>query len=311
MILRQLVTHWLKTQAAERAREAVMDTARQHMTGEKEAAEPVVTPPQPCDVGVVFALGIEAGGLLDRVQGVISTQGSGFTAYEGGLHGRSVVLMESGPGREKAAQATTAHIEGHQPAWVISAGFAGGLSPDCERNDIVVADQVVLMDGGILTIEMGMPRRPHLHVGRLLTVDEIVDSPEEKHRLAANHAAIAVDMESYAVAEVCAKLKTRFLSMRVISDGVEDRLPPEIENLMHQQTFGGKLGAVAGSIFRRPSSVKDMWQLKERAIVASDSLAKFVEEIIAQLPRREVKPAPVPEAASNPDAASSPETKAP
>jgi adenosylhomocysteine nucleosidase len=287
MLLRQLVTHWLKTQAAQKAREEVMKAAQQHVSGETDPDQPEDQPPAPCDIGVVFALSIEAGGLLDKLEGVVSTQGFGFTAYEGGLNGRTVVLMESGPGREKAAQATTALIEGHKPAWVISAGFAGGLIPECERNDIIVADQVVLLEGGQLSIEMGMPRQPHLHVGRLLTVDEIVEEPEEKQRLAHNHAAIAVDMETYAVAEVCAAKKTRFLSLRVISDGIEDRLPPEIENLMHQKTFGGKLGAVAGSIFRRPGSVKDMWQLKERAIVASDTLAKFVAGIIAQLPRRE------------------------
>jgi adenosylhomocysteine nucleosidase len=282
----------LKAQAAQKARETVMETARQYATGEAdpEAEQPEERPLAPCDIGVVFALSIEAGGLLDQLEGVVSTQGFGFTAYEGGLHGRTVVLIESGPGREKAAQATTALIEGHKPAWVISAGFAGGLTPDCKRNDIIVADQVVLLDGGQLSIELGMPRQPHLHVGRLLTVDEIVEAPEEKHRLAENHAAIAVDMETFAVAEVCAALKTRFLSLRVISDGVEDRLPPEIENLMQQKSWGGKLGAVAGSIFRRPGSVKDMWQLKERAIVASDTLAKFVAGIVAQLPRRQAEP---------------------
>lgn len=288
MLLRQLVTHWLKTQAAQKAREAVMETARQHVSGEADPDQPMDRPPAPCDIGVVFALSIEAGGLLDKLEGVVSTKGFGFTAYEGGLNGRTVVLIESGPGRANAAQATTALIEGHKPAWVISAGFAGGLIPECERNDIIVADQVVLLEGGQLSIEMGMPRQPHLHVGRLLTVDEIVEEPEEKQRLAHNHAAIAIDMETYAVADVCAAKKTKFLSLRVISDGIDDRLPPEIENLMHQKTFGGKLGAVAGSIFRRPGSVKDMWQLKERAIVASDTLAKFISGIVAQLPRREV-----------------------
>ena len=290
MILRQLVTHWLKTQAAQTARDAAMGAAREHLSDQPEADDQPVKPPTPCDIGVVFALGIESGGLMDRLQGVVGTQGFGFTAYEGGLEGRTVVLMESGPGRENASKATAALIQGHKPAWVISAGFAGGLKPELKRNDIVVADHVALCDGGQLTIDMQMPAQPHLHVGRLLTVDEIVEAPAEKHRLGDNHGAVAVDMETYAVAEVCAERKTRFLSVRVISDGVEDKLPPEIENLLHQKSIGGKIGAVAGSIFRRPGSVKDMWQLKERAIVASDSLAKFLTGIIGQLPRRTPDP---------------------
>lgn len=309
MILRQLVTHWIKTQAAERAREAVLDAARPEHGAEDSAERAAESPPEPCDVGVVFALDIEAGGLLDQMQGVVRIDGQGFTAYEGGLKGRRVVLVEAGPGREHAAQATEALIAGHKPAWVISAGFAGGLAADCQRNDIVVADQVVLLDGRQLSIEMSMPRQPRLHVGRLLTVDEIVEDPEEKHRLGSNHAAIAIDMETFAVAEVCAHRKTRFLSVRVISDGVGDRLPPEIEHLMHQRTWSGKLGAVAGSIFRRPGSVKDMWNLKERAIVASDTLAKFATGIIEQLPRRLPDASPG-DSDNSADAASAPRAEA-
>jgi len=84
----------------------------------------------------------------------------------------------------------------------------------------------------------------------------------------------------------------------VISDALDDELPPEIENLLHQQSLSGKVGAVAGSIFRRPSSIKDMWNLKEQALVASDRLAKFLGEIIALLPRRELPPEGQPQAPS-------------
>ena len=39
----------------------------------------------------------------------------------------------------------------------------------------------------------------------------------------------------------------------------------------------------AGAIFNRPSSVKDMWNLREEAIKASDRLAKFLEGTVEQL----------------------------
>ena len=82
---------------------------------------------------------------------------------------------------------------------------------------------------------------------------------------------------------MCSDEKVRFLSVRIISDGVDDELPIEIERLLDQPSFAGKLGAAAGAIFRRPSSVKDMWKLKEDAIQASDRLAKFLAGTIRQL----------------------------
>ena len=85
------------------------------------------------------------------------------------------------------------------------------------------------------------------------------------------------------LAEICRKLKSKFLAVRIISDTVDDVLPKEIENLLDQSSLAGKLGAVAGAILNRPSSVKDMWRLREAAIKASDRLAKFLTGVMSQL----------------------------
>jgi hypothetical protein len=40
---------------------------------------------------------------------------------------------------------------------------------------------------------------------------------------------------------------------------------------------------VAGSLWNRPSSATDLWQLREQAATAADSLAAFLPEILEQL----------------------------
>ncbi len=241
-----------------------------------------------CHVGLVFALSIEAGGLIDRLSGVVSTEGAGFVAREGGLHGRRLVLIEAGVGSEQATRATQALILGHRPRWVISAGFAGGLVDNLAQGDILMADQIIGTDDRRLDIDFkfaedAFASTRHLHVGRLLTTDRVIAEPKEKRALGRRYGAMAVDMESLAVAEACRREKIRFLSIRVISDTVEHALPPDIDYLIKKRTAAGRLGAAAGAIFRRPSSVKDMWQLKEDALVASDRLATFVAGIVGQL----------------------------
>ena len=114
-----LLKNWLRAQAQEKVAEAVQQRAEEVKSGG--------SPPAPCDVGLVFALGIEAGGLIDLMSEVVSIKGHGLTAHEGTLDDRRLIVMQSGAGREAAARATEALISGHQPQWVVSAGLAGGL----------------------------------------------------------------------------------------------------------------------------------------------------------------------------------------
>jgi adenosylhomocysteine nucleosidase len=70
------------------------------------------------------------------------------------------------------------------------------------------------------------------------------------------------------------------LSVRIITDGVDDELPVEIDHLAKQTSLAGKLGAVTGAVFRRPSSMKDLYRLKETALLSSDRLAEFLESLM-------------------------------
>ena len=237
------------------------------------------------DLGLVFALEIEAGCLADLLQDVVATRGNGFLVRQGTLQGRRVALVLSGPGREAAAQATEALLAGHQPQWVISAGLAGGLSPELRRQDILMADQLVDAAGNQRSIDLkvdpaALAATPGVHVGRLLTADRIVRLPEEKLALGQQHGALAVDMETFAVAEVCRRRQVRFLAVRVIHDTVDDCLPPDVENLLAQKTTAARLGAAVGAVWRRPSSFKDMYQLKENALLCSLRLAKFLAAMV-------------------------------
>lgn len=282
MVWQAILRNWLQQQAKSAIYAAATGGAR-----EQAATDPNALPGQ-CDVGLVFALGIEQGGLEDLLGGVVTTQGTDFVARQGTLKGRHVVMIEAGVGPLAAARGTQALLAGHRPQWVISAGFSGALDPRLKQGDIVMADSIADGEGHRLSIDFkispeAVAATPGLHVGRLLTVDRIVRSPEEKRTLGQQHECLAVDMESWAVGEVCRQAKTKFMAVRIVSDAVDRELPADIERLARQKTHAARLGAAAGAIFRRPSSLKDMLKLKEDALVASDKLAKFLSGMIVQL----------------------------
>src|SRR5690606_28900211 len=92
-----------------------------------------------------------------------------------------------------------------------------------------------------------------LHVGRLVTADEIVRTAREKSEFAEKFQAIAVDMETLAVAQVCRDTQTRFMSVRVITDTANQDLPPEILTVLGS-SGSMRFGAAVGAIWKRPGS---------------------------------------------------------
>ena len=254
------------------------------MSGQPHRA--VVAPaPIPADVGIVAAMSVEVGFLLDRLGKLRKYVGPRYTVHEGVYEGRIVALVVGGLGRAAARQATQVLLDGHRPRWVVSAGFAGGLDPALKRYDAVMPCEVIDLQGTCLRLDLSVPHEPNsrLRTGRLLTVDAIVRTAAEKEQLRTQYSADVVDMETSAVAAICAERAVRFLSIRVISDEAGVDLPKEIASLM-TRSGSYRVGAALRAIWNRPSSLKDFWALHEHAQEAADKLAEITIGAIAQLP---------------------------
>jgi hypothetical protein len=65
----------------------------------------------------------------------------------------------------------------------------------------------------------------------------------------------------------------------VINDTDDESLSTDIEYLLTRKPGAAQWGAALGTICRRPSSAKEMYQLHENALVASRRLAKFLAAV--------------------------------
>ncbi|HEV3121700.1 MAG TPA: nucleoside phosphorylase, partial [Isosphaeraceae bacterium] len=178
-------------------------------------AGPPAPAPGPVDIGIVAALPIEVGHLLDRLARVRTIRGPKHRVIEGELGSKLVALMISGPGRPAARRATHLLINGHRPRWLLSVGFAGALDPSLPRNAVLLATEVRDLEGARWSIDVTGPGdepSPRVRAGTLLTVSQIVRTAQEKADLRERFGADAVDMETAAVAEACAERQVRMLS---------------------------------------------------------------------------------------------------
>jgi adenosylhomocysteine nucleosidase len=238
-------------------------------------------------VGIVAALPIEVGFLLDRLEKVRRYSGAGHSVVEGECSGKVVAVITAGMGREAARRGAEHLLAGHRPRWVISAGFAGALDPALKRNDVVMATEVLDLEGQRYAIDVAVGggvegRGPRFLPGRLLTVDRIIRTAAEKAELHQREGATLVDMETSAVAALCSERLVRFLSIRVISDEAGADLPAEVAALL-TRSGSYRVGAALRAIWQRPSSLKDFWALHEHAQEAADRLAAVVAMAIGTL----------------------------
>lgn len=237
------------------------------------------------DVGIVTALPMELNPFLGLCERRRSYTGGKFK-FVGGIYKDKVkvVVVQKAAGFAKARAATQALLDAHTPNWVISAGYSGALKPDMQVGNIVVGNSIADQHGHSMKIDLQMPSDPEngLYVGRLLTADQLLLKVEEKQAAGAQFDALAVDLESLAVAQVCKERGVRFMAIRALSDDMSEDLPKEVLSLMGESGTV-RLGAAVGAVWKRFGSVKEMWHLREKATFASRRLGIFLGQLLPRL----------------------------
>lgn len=164
----------------------------------------------------------------------------------GRLGDSEIVMHQCGIGKVNAAIGTTELIRRYAPQLVISTGCAGGGQTSMEVQDVVVSTELAYHDvycgeaigKTVYGQVQGMPARfkspselvekalslngkvtPTIHSGLFVTGDWFVDSQKKMRSIVSLFPeAVAVDMESAAIAQTCHVFGVDFISFRVISD---------------------------------------------------------------------------------------------
>jgi adenosylhomocysteine nucleosidase len=198
-------------------------------------------------IGLVVALNAEAGALIG---------GGRWERAERCLFRRSVlseldsvhlIVARSGMGLEKARAVSQWLIREGVAALVVS-GVSGGLAPHLSPGDLVLADAVIqekgnrckqiwngvagfvdmaygaLLDGGIPAYR-----------GPIISVQKPVLSGRNKEALFAKSKALAVDMESAAVATVARTAGLPFFALRAVCDSATRSISDDLFDCLNQK----------------------------------------------------------------------------
>lgn len=210
----------------------------------------------------------------------------------GTIGNKVIMLLRTGIGPDKTTRRLTETEWTHPPHAIVSIGCGGALSPDIEVGDAVIADRIInaAAEGRSLSpspelAELARACCQSLMVpfrsGTTVSTAGVAAGPEDKMALAANYDAIAVDMESARVAEWAANQHVPMLSIRTISDALNDSIPPEAGTLVDPK--GKIMVRKTFSLFlSRPGLFVDMLRLKRNL----DTSLKVLEGIVMSFIRR-------------------------
>ncbi len=190
-------------------------------------------------IAIIVAMKSEFNLVSHVITNATDTVINGITCRKGTMHSHDVILMQCGIGKVNAAVQTAELINTEHPDYIINSGVAGGIGKGLQPGNVVVADRCCYHDvwcgDGEWGQVQGLPLyftssetlvriasqldNDQLHIGLICTGDQFISDLDQLNKIKGTFPeALAVDMESAAIAHVCHQRNTPFLSLRVVSD---------------------------------------------------------------------------------------------
>ncbi len=188
----------------------------------------------------------------------------------------------SGVGRQRAKRALEQILQSvTSPRCVIAAGYAGALHERLRVGDRVIAREIVDRKGGSWRCSTELLPSTNLS-GRILTSDHLVAEAKEKEQLGESYKALAVDMESAGIAEVCVERGLPFLAIRAISDTLDTQLSPQLIGLL----AGGHVSPwqAIRALLKKPNLLSEFRRLARDTRLAGRNLGQTLHKILSEPP---------------------------
>jgi adenosylhomocysteine nucleosidase len=221
--------------------------------------------------GVVAALAAEARALSPSMR-----RGGPKTFREfSQLHNGSLLAV-SGIGCP-AAEAAARALVAAQVSALMTFGLAGALDPALAAGTVVLPGELISRDGArFVTCKAWRERVAAslgfaVSTGTLLTSTRAIETPAEKAAAFRDTGAVAVDMESAAVAKVAAAHGLPFIAVRVIVDTAGDALPAAV--VAASRAGRVEIGRLIAGLVAAPREIAALIRLARRYRMAMRSLA--------------------------------------
>jgi adenosylhomocysteine nucleosidase len=203
--------------------------------------------------------------------------------------GEARLVCVGGVGAENATRAARRLVEAGARG-LVSWGCAAALSPKLKPGDLCLPAHVLDTRATRWTVSVAWHQRAcralrgvvDLATEPLLTADRLAATAEDKRSLAAKFKAIAVDMESAAVAAVAREHDLPFLAVRAIADPAHVGLPHAVTRAMDTE---GTLhrSVLLGHVLLHPGDAAALVRLASQFRAALRTLTRTADRMGADV----------------------------
>jgi len=229
-------------------------------------------------IAVTFALPTESSEFLRRLGNKSRANRNGIRIVRGTIGHRSIEVIHTGVGENICRQRIGRFLENQQFDSLITAGFAGSLNHQLQVNDLLVAKNFSTVD-----LKHASLSNVSIYAANMLTVPALIDSGEQRERIAHESGASAVDMETEFIARACATHDIPLLAMRVITDTPTQPFPAPPRVLFDIQRQRTPIAALAGFFLAHPRRLPGLVQFAKRIARARKTLSNALVRIVPDL----------------------------
>jgi len=223
-------------------------------------------------LAVLGAMEEEIARLRERLTHVREETVARIRVFRGSFDGTEIILAQTGIGKVSAAICTQMIIDRYGADRLLFCGVAGGLAPNMQPGDIVVASHLIQYDmdltafgrrlgeipglGRLLECDPELVQlaaaafddafpgedAPNLMIGTVASADRFIKDRDEQRRLQREFSALATEMEGAAAGQTCYVNDVPFVVVRAISDGASQSAQDEFSsNLSRAAANGARL----------------------------------------------------------------------
>jgi nucleoside phosphorylase len=228
-------------------------------------------------IAVTFALPAESSRFLRRLRKKTHSHYDDIRIVGGEIDSRTIEVLHTGVGEKVCRQRIARFLQDREFRCLISAGFAGALNDRLHAGDLLLAQNFSTVQ--LNETRSGLGRFP-IHRADLVTVPSMIDSTEERQKIAMTTGALAADMETEFIARACAEHGIPLLSLRVISDTPSQPFPAPANILFdveRQRTDSRKLTL---HFLRHPSAIPHLIAFAKRVARGREILTSTIVALL-------------------------------